>query len=311
MNPDTATKRKIVLAGGSGFLGRELAAVLEERGDEAVILTRNPDRYRGPGRAVVWDGKTLNETWVRELNGADAIVNLAGKNVNCRPGAANRASILKSRIDPVTAIGKALREVAKAPPVWIQASSLAIYGDAGDRVCDESAHVASGYPANVCTDWEAELGRALIPGSRWAVLRISFVLGKNDGALPLLNRMVKWGLGGSIGSGKQWISWIHLDDMLAIFLDSLENPQFEGIYNVTAPHPETNADFMRTLREVRGRPWSPPAPAFAVRIGAPLLGSDPEIALTGRRCVPARLLHEGFDFQYPDLEPALREIFQT
>ncbi len=306
MKPD---KRKIVLAGGSGFLGRELAEVLEERGDEAVVLTRNPDLYKGPGRAVEWNGKTLDEAWVEELNGADAIVNLAGKNVNCRQTESNRAEVLNSRVDSVAIIGEAIRQISKPPPIWIQTSSLAIYGDAGDRVCDESAHVASGYPANVCVDWESELGRAIIPGNRWAVLRISFVLGKEDGALPVLARLVKFGLGGSIGNGKQWISWIHLDDMMAVFLDALDNPEFEGIYNVTAPNPVTNSDFMKTLRKVLGRPWSPPAPSFAVRLGAPVLGSDPEIALTGRRCIPARLESAGFNFQHPELKPALQTIY--
>ncbi|NNE90439.1 MAG: TIGR01777 family protein [Verrucomicrobiales bacterium] len=311
MNHNSTSKR-IILAGGSGFLGRELAAHLESRGGyEPVILTRNPDGYEGAGRAVFWDGKTLENELRTEIERAAAIINLAGKNVNCRPSEKNREEILTSRTDSVRVLGEAVRNVNEPPPVWIQASSLAIYGDAGDAICDESARVDEGFPANVCTAWEEELGKAILPNIRWAALRIGFVLGKDDGALPFLAKLVKLGLGGSIGNGKQWISWIHLDDMIAQLVEALENPAISGIYNATGPNPVTNADLMTTLRRILNRPWSPPAPAFAVRIGAPILDSDPEIALTGRRCIPKRLTEAGFEFRHPDLESALRDILKT
>ncbi len=308
MNPDT-DKKRIILAGGSGFLGRELAALLERRGEEPVILSRNPNQYDGPGRAVRWDGQNLADDWRSEIDGAAAIVNLTGKNVNCRPTKRNRELILTSRVDSVRVLGEALRNVENPPPVWIQASSLAIYGDAGEDACDESSPVADGFPANVCTAWEAALEKAVLPETRWVALRIGFVLGRNAGALPVLTRLVKFGLGGSIGSGKQWISWTHIEDMLALFVESLENSAIRGVYNASGPNPMTNRDFMRTMRRVLNRPWSPPAPAFAVHIGAPIIGTDPKIALSGRRCIPARFTEAGFTFKHPDLEPALRELF--
>ncbi|MDC0276526.1 TIGR01777 family oxidoreductase [Verrucomicrobiales bacterium] len=300
-------KKRIILAGGSGFLGRALAAELETRGYDPVILTRNPDRYEGDGRALFWDGKTIADEWKTEIDGAHAIINLTGKNVNCRPTAKNKELIVTSRTDSVRVLGEAIREVKTPPPIWIQTSSLAIYGDAKERICCEAARVDDHWPAYVCTAWEEELGRAILPTTQWSVLRIGFVLGKNEGALPFLAKLVKCGLGGSIGNGKQWISWLHIDDMIAIFMEVLENPEFAGVYNATNPNAVTNAELMKTLRTVLNRPWSPPAPAFAVHIGAPILGSDPVIALTGRRCISKRLAD--FDFKFPHLEPALRDLF--
>ena len=300
--------KRIILAGGSGFLGRELAAKLERLGAEPIILSRTPHRYDGPGRAVFWDGRTLSEDWKGLIDEARAIINLTGKNVNCRPTAKNRKMITRSRVDSVRVLGEAVRAVHSPPPVWIQASSLAIYGDAGDRLCDETAPVAEGFPADVCIAWENELAKATLPEMRVVVLRIGFVLGMSGGALPFMARLVKWGLGGSIGSGNQWISWLHIDDMLAVFNEALENPAMVGVYHATAPNPERNRAFMRMLRRLLKRPWSPPAPSFAVKIGAPILGSDPKVALTGRRCIPARLAKMGFSFSHPDLEPALRNL---
>ncbi len=306
----TMTHKRIILAGGSGFLGRALAAKLVKRGGyDPVILTRSPENYKGAGRAVHWDGQTVADEWKMEIDGAHAVINLAGKNVNCRPTAQNKKEILESRTDSVRVLGEAIRLVKTPPPIWIQTSSLAIYGDAKDRICDEAAKVNNEWPANVCIAWEEELGRALLPGIRWAVLRIGFVLGKDEGALPFLAKLVKCGLGGSIGNGRQWISWLHIDDMIALFMEALENSEFAGVYNATNRNAVTNAELMKTLRKILHRPWSPPAPAFAVRIGAPILGSDPVIALTGRRCVSKHLNDHGFTFKHPDLEPALHDLF--
>lgn len=301
-------KKKIIIAGGSGFLGQGLAQRLVNKGYDAVILSRDPENYRGAGKAARWDGKHLDEAWVKLVDGAAAIVNLAGKNVNCRPSKENQRRILESRVDSVKALGEALRKVNTPPEIWIQAGSLAIYGDAGNRICDEAARVAGGFPANVCVAWEEELGRAVLPGTRWVNLRIGFVLGARGGALPFLAKLTRLGLGGTIGSGEQMISWIHLEDMLRIFEAALENPAMRGTYHASARNAVNNREMMKVLRRVLKRPWSPPAPAFAVRIGAPLLNSDPEIALTGRHCVPARLEAEGFAFMYDDFETAVRDL---
>lgn len=299
---------RVVLAGGAGFLGRPLAGVLAEAGHEVVVLTRDPAAWRGPGRAVRWDARRAEESWARELDGAAALVNLVGKSVACRRTPRNREEILRSRVDSCEALGEALRLVYRPPEVWVQVSSLAIYGDAGDRVCDESAFVPGSFPSEVCIAWEEALGRAIRPEMRWAVLRSGFVLGRGGGALPTLARLARLGLGGTIGTGRQWISWIHLEDMTRLFLEAIRNPAIHGICNAAGLQPVTNAEFMATLRRVIKAPVGLPTPAWLVRLGAPLIGTDPDLALNGRRGLPCRIHGLGFRFLHQQLEDALADL---
>ena len=301
------TTKKAILAGGSGFLGTALAERLNASGWQVVVLTRNPDAYKGRARAVAWNGQSSGD-WESELDGAAALVNLTGKSVNSRPTRANRREILSSRVDSVKVLGEAVRKCAHPPDTWIQASSLAIYGNTGENLCLESAPPATGYPADVCSAWEDVLKASTGPGMRPVVLRIGIVLGRDGGALPFLATLVKWGLGGTVGNGKQWFSWLHLDDMVRIFLAVLENKEYRGAYNVAAPNAVRNRDLMRNLRALLKRPWSPPAPVPAVWLGSWLLGTDPKLALTGRRCQPRRLTEAGFEFTHTDLETALRDL---
>lgn len=309
-SPDKPTNAggRVVLAGGSGFLGRALATALDASGYGVVVLTRDPARHRGPGRAVKWDGRTVEASWTAELEGASALVNLAGKSVECRRTERNRDEILRSRVDSCEALGAALRLVYRPPSVWVQAASLAIYGDAGDRVCDESAFIPNEFPADVCVAWEEALGRAIRPEMRWAVLRIGFVLGRDGGALPKLARLTRLGLGGRIGTGRQWISWIHLDDMTRLFLEAIRNPAIHGICNATGLQPVTNAEFMETLRRTLKMPFGLPTPAWLVRLGAPILGTDPDLAVNGRRGLPCRIHGLGFRFRHHELEDALADL---
>lgn len=298
---------KAILAGGSGYLGKLLAEKLIPLGWDVVILTRNPDLYEGPGRAVAWDGRTQGP-WVAELEQATVLVNLTGKRVNCRPTKAHQEAVLTSRVDSVRVLGEALRLVDHPPMTWIQCSSTAAYGDARDRLCTESAHVPKGYPMDVCVAWETALGQALLPGMRHVVLRISFVLGAQDGALPFLKRLSTWGLGGTIGHGQQWISWIHEDDMAQLFLQAIEDQAWQGVINASSPQPVTNKTFMAALRQVLRRPWSPPVPKPFVYLGAWLVNSDPIIALTGRRATSSRLEDLHFEFHHRDLTHALTHL---
>ena len=298
---------KVILAGGRGFLGAALARHLAASGHEVVVLSRSPAEG-GPARQVAWDGRT-DGPWRAELDGAAAVVNLTGRSVNCLPTPANRAEILASRLDSVRALGAACAAVAHPPRVWVQSSSLAIYGSPGERVCDETAPLADDFPASVCRQWEAALAAAAPAATRTVVLRIGLVLGPGGGALGPLVRLTRWFLGGTVGSGRQYLSWLHLDDMNAIFADAIGRDDWRGAYNACAPEPAANADFMRELRRAVGRPWSPPAPAWAVRLGARwLLRTDPDLALSGRRCVPARLRAQGFAFRFPALKPALADV---
>jgi len=299
---------RIILAGGSGYLGTLLAADLAERGCDVIVLTRNPRPREGAVREVCWDGRTLGE-WAGLLNGARAVVNLTGRSVNCRYTPEHRREIVESRVESVKVMGEAIRRCAQPPRVLVQASSLAIYGDPGERWCDEGTVAGAGFPAETCLLWEKAFNESPTPKTRRVLLRIGFVLGRSGGALNVLGRLTRWGLGGRVGSGRQYISWLHERDMTRIFLAAIEREEMVGVFNASGPDPVTNAEFMKELRRALHRPWSPPAPAWAVHIGSWLLRTEACLALTGRRCTPKRLLEHGFTFAFPDLEEALREIY--
>jgi uncharacterized protein (TIGR01777 family) len=212
-------------------------------------------------------------------------------------------------VDSVHALGAACRQVARPPGVWVQSGTAHIHGDPpGNTIITDDSPLGTGFAPDVGRAWEAALAEAAPPDCRMVVLRISFVLGRNGGALRTLSGLTKWFLGGAAGSGKQWISWIHEADLIAIILRTLVDPAMRGTYLTTAPQPVTNAEFMREMRRALGRPWSPPVPAPIVRLGAWMMRSNPELALLGRRCVPHRLQREGVTFEFPSLRPALTDL---
>jgi len=297
--------KRVILAGGSGFLGQSLSAHLAALGYESIVLTRSSRQHSGH---VHWDGRSLGD-WAEHLDGAAAIINLTGRSVDCRYTPANRREIIESRVNSVRALGDAMRQLSSPPPTWIQAASLAIYGDAGESICHDDAPPGAGFSVDVCQRWETELTTQDLPSTRIAILRIGFALAANGGALGRLAALTRLGLGGTVGHGRQYISWLHIDDLNRIFQCCIENQSAAGVYNATGPNPVTNAVFMAALRRALHRPWSPPAPSFAVRIGAYLMGTDASLALTGRRCLPTRLLDQGFSFQYTDLDECLQDVF--
>jgi uncharacterized protein len=304
------SRRRIVIAGGSGFIGRALAGEFLARGREVVILTRNPRERGSSVRDLGWDGEHPGE-WVQSLDGAEAVINLTGKNVNCRHTPENLREIIASRVNSVNAIGAALLQVKTPPRAWVQASATGFYGDTKDILCDESAPGGSDALAKACRDWEGAGDAVATPQTRRAILRIGFVLGREGGALPVLSRLTKWFLGGAAGNGRQFISWIHLTDLGRMFVAAVEDESLAGIFNAVGPEPVTNAGFMRELRRVWHRPWSPPAPEFAVKFGARLMGSEPFLALVSQRCAPKRFLKAGFPFQFPELGRTLDDLCQN
>lgn len=304
---DTTPNPKLILAGGTGFLGRRLQRVYAAAGYDVVVLTRQPDKVAAPARGVAWDPARFAE-WTKELDGAAAVVNLSGKNVNCRYTKAAKAEILKSRINSVRALAEAVRRCRKPPAVWVQAGSLAIYGDAGPLWCDETAPAGDGFAPGVCRKWEAAFFKAPLPPIRRVMLRIGFVLGTEGGALPVLARLAKWFAGAPAGKGRQLVSWIHAHDMDRIFLRAVEDPALEGLFNACTAGPVTNAELMTELRGVYQRPWLPGMPAWVVKAVAWVMGTEASLALTGRRGLPGRLMEAGFRFDYPALGPALDEL---
>lgn len=299
---------KVVLAGGSGALGRRIAADLTARGDEVVILTRSVRRER-PYRQVGWDGATVGP-WAAELTGA-VVVNLAGELVDRRPTAANVELLTRSRVQPTRALIAAVSSVDEPPTVWVQASTLAIYGDGGERILDEQAPPADGpaQMAGVARAWEQ--AAAGYSAGRQVVLRTGFVLDRDTPAVDRLTGLTRWGLGGRLGSGRQWLSWLHIADFLAIVRRCIDDAAMVGVVHATSPYPVRNAELMAALRRVLRRPPTLAMPAPLVRLGALLLRTDPALALTGRRCVPSRLLDAGFAFTFPHLAPALQDLIRN
>jgi uncharacterized protein (TIGR01777 family) len=302
-------KPRVVLAGGSGFLGQALAKVLVGKGYEVVVLTRGADSEGTAIRYLHWNGETLGD-WSQSIDGAKALVNLTGRSVNCRHTPEHRREIMESRVNSVRVLGEAVAHCNRAPEVWVQASSLAIYGDSGDRWCDEEAPHADGFSEEVCKHWESEFAKVEAAGMRKVVMRIGIVLDTDAGALPVLGRLTRFFLGGRVGSGKQYVSWIHVTDLTRMFVEAIERPDIAGAFNVTGPNPVKNVEFMRELRRALHRPWSPPVPAWATRIGAFFLRTEPSLALTGRRCRPKRFLESGFHFEFPELRGALNDLYR-
>lgn len=305
----TAAPSRIVLAGGSGFIGRALTARLRAEGHDVVVLTRTARARTDGVREVAWDGRSSGP-WAKEIDGAAAVINLTGKSVNCRHTNKNRREIVASRVSSVRAVADAISASTAAPLVWVQAGAVGIYGDAGDRICDESAPHGTDFMADVCEQWEAAFRAALIADTRRVVLRFGVVLGRDGGALATLARLARWGLGGSAGSGRQYMSWIHLDDLVAVVERSIAQPEMTGPYNAVSHTAATNAVFMRKLRQTVHRPWSPPAPAVAVKLGAFLVGTEGSLALEGQRCIPRRLDESGFAFAHEDLHETLTGLLR-
>jgi uncharacterized protein len=302
------SRPRIVIAGGSGFIGSALAREFYPRYGEVVVLTRSP-RQRDDGvKEIEWSGAHIGE-WIQYLDGAAAVINLTGKNIKCRFTPENIRELMESRVQAVNAIAAALEHVKVPPPVWVQASAIGFYGNRQDKICDENSPNGLDTLGHVCRQWESAFNTAPAPKTRKVLLRIGFVLGRDGGALPILARMTKLFLGGSAGNGKQYISWIHLGDLTRMFSEAIQRKELTGTYNATAPNPVTNAEFMRALRRALHRPWSPPASAWAVKLGARLMKTDPSLALDGCRVVPRRFTEAGFQFQFSELGAALKDIF--
>jgi uncharacterized protein (TIGR01777 family) len=264
-------------------------------------------------RWAVWDAKSLGE-WSACLDGATAVVNLVGRSVDCRKTEENKRVILESRVQSCRVLGQAMSTVSRPPPVWIQSATAHIVGDPDppDTICDETTPPGpiSEMAPSVGVAWEQAFTESKLDNQRGVVLRISFVLGPRGGAMSRLRKVTKIGLGGTVGSGKQWISWIHQDDLNRLVVCAIEDDSYSGVYVVTSPEPVTNRQFMHAMRRAYRRPWCPPAPAIGVRLVCRfLLNTDPELALLGRRCVPNRLLNEhDFQFRYATLDNALENL---
>ena len=299
---------RIVIAGGTGFLGRNLARYLNECGCEVTVFSRRPVATKHGWLHVTWDARTVGP-WARHLDGADALVNLVGRSVDCVKTPEHRDEILRSRVESTAVLGRALQQVTRRPHVWVQMATAHRYGDPPEAVCDEDAAFGFGFAPSVGEAWEEAFDRAAPASLRRVILRTSFVLGRTGGALRRLETAARFGLGGKVGDGRQGISWIHEEDMNRVFARAIAEESMSGAYLATAPNPVSNAEFMRELRAALRVPFGLPSAAWMVRAAAPFLGTDAELALYGRYCVSRRLREEGYVFLFPDVRSALRDLY--
>lgn len=289
---------KVVITGAGGFIGRSLASRWRAEGAAVTALSRS--------RGFRWeDGAMLTAA----LEGADLCLNLAGRSVNCRYHARQRHEILSSRLRSTAALGEALRRCADPPPLWINASTATIYRHAEDRpMTEEDGELGSGFSEEVAKAWEDTLFSFASPGLRQVALRMAIVLGRDGGALPPYRRLAAAGLGGPQGSGRQMISWIHIDDLFRAINFLARSPALSGPVNASSPHPVPNSEFMRTLRKTLGVPFGCPSPRWLLEAGALLAGTETELLLKSRWVLPRRLLDAGFVFRQGELGAALRDL---
>lgn len=307
---------KIVIPGGSGQVGRVLSRAFLADGHEVVVLSRRPGE--GPGRVVTWDGQSPGE-WTSELEGADVVVNLAGRSVNCRYTAKNRAAILDSRILSTRVIGQAIGNAADPPRVWLQASTATIYAHRYDAPNDEATGIVGGsepeapdtwrFSIDVATAWERIANEAPTPRTRKVLMRSAMMMSPDRGGVfDVLLGLVRRGLGGRHGDGRQYISWIHEHDFVRSLYWLIDQTDMHGPVNLAAPHPLPDAEFMRVLRQAWGIRFGLPAPRWMLEIGTFLMRSESELVLKSRRVVPGRLLASGFTFRYPRWDEAAQEL---
>ncbi len=316
---------RIVLPGGSGQVGRMLAQFFQERGHHVTVLTRGP--YTAPWQTVHWDGNQLGP-WVETLEGADVCIHLSGRNINCRFTARNRRELYDSRIGPTLLLHEAIAGLADPPRLWMNASTATIYRHSLDRDMDEANGELGGetggnetisarrrapekwnWTVSLAKDWETAFFATATPRTRKIALRTSLVLSPAPGSVfAVLSNLVRVGLGGTQGNGRQYVSWIHEADYARALELLIDREEIEGPVNLAAPHPLPNREFMRALRDAWGMPNGLPAPAPLLAAGMFFLRTEPELVLKSRRAVPGRLLDAGFQFEFPEWPEAAEDL---
>ncbi|MBO61029.1 MAG: TIGR01777 family protein [Verrucomicrobiales bacterium] len=312
----------MVIPGGSGYIGRHITQHFSTKGWEVVVLSRDEDKSLDDARSVWWDGVNL-DTWAEELDGANVVVNLAGRTVNCRYNKKNRQQIYDSREFSTQVIGEAIARAKRPPSVWFNASSATLYRHALDRPMDEATGevdpVVPGKPTDkwefsvdVVNRWEAALFDAATPDTRRIAMRLSMVFGPGRGGVfEAFRNIARLGLGGTQGPGTQYVSWLHVDDFLRMLDWCIEHDNLEGGINMCAPNPIPNREFLKALRDACGAKLGLPAARWMLEIGAFFMRTETELLLKSRRVIPGRLLESGFEFDHPTWPEAIQSIEQS
>lgn len=307
---------RIVIPGGSGQVGALLSRAFLDEGHEVVVLSRRPARHSA--RVVEWDGETSGP-WIGELDGADVVINLAGRSVNCRYHARNRRQIKDSRIRSTRVVGQAIARCSRPPRVWLQASTATIYAHRHDSANDENSGIIGGdepdapkswrFSIDVATAWEREFDRADTAATRKVLMRSALTMSPDRGGIfSAFLGLTRWGLGGPAGDGRQYVSWIHELDFVRAVRWLIDHEEIAGPVNIAAPTPLPNAEFMRALRDAWGIGFGLPAARWMLEVAALFHRTETELLLKSRRVVPGRLTEQGFDFRFPTWPAAVDEL---
>jgi uncharacterized protein len=307
---------RIVIPGGSGHVGRMLSRYFHDHRHDVTVLSRTPESALW--KTAAWDGRTLG-AWAATLEGCDACINLAGRSVNCRYNATNRAEIYNSRIDSTRVLGEAISRAARPPRVWLNASTATIYRHALDQPMNEATGDLGGnepgapktwnFSIKVARDWETSFFAADTPQMRKVAMRCAVIMSAEPGApFSLLSRLVRLGAGGANASGEQFISWVHETDFVRAVEWLIANESMDGAVNIASPHPLPNQEFMRVLRAAWGRRIAIPSSPWMLEAAAFVLRTETELILKSRRVVPGRLLQAGFPFEFPQWPSAAGDL---
>ena len=299
--------KRIIITAANGFLGDHLCQFFS-KSHEVIALVRKPQPNSKNIRYLLWDGKTIGD-WKTYLDGAEALINLAGKSVDCRYDEENMRLILQSRLESTRVLGEAIDACKVKPKVWINSASATIYAHSLEKPNSESEHViGSGFSVDVCQQWEKAFFEFAYNDLRQVALRTTIVLGDDGGAFPVMMKMVKFFLGGKQGKGNQMISWIHIDDFCRATEHVLNHKEIEGVINIGSPNPIRNKDFMKELRAACKRPFGFPAPVGLLKLGARIIKTETELILKSRFIQPEKLIQTGFKFNYPKVEKAMENL---
>jgi uncharacterized protein (TIGR01777 family) len=296
---------KAVVAGGTGFIGRAVVQEFLANGHEVVVLSRKPGALQGAS-VVLWDGATLGP-WTADLEGAGALVNLSGASILARWTEGHKRAMRESRIGVTALLSQAVAKCAVPPSSWVNASAVGYYGDTGDRRTGESAKPGQGYLADMCVQWEQAMNREPTPLTAKCAVRIGYVLGRGGPGFESLAKATKLFLGGPLGSGRQYMPWIHLTDLARMIVWAAERNE-TGPVNGTAPNPVTNAELMAAFRRVYGRPPALPVPGFVLSVLSAAMGWPHDLLTASARVVPEAALAKGFDFTFPTIGSALADL---
>jgi uncharacterized protein len=294
-------KKKVILAGGTGFIGKYLEGKFNQLGYEVSIISRTPPHLSWEDHSGI----------VKALEDSELLINLAGKSVDCRYNPKNQAEILKSRTKTTHILGNAILACKNPPPLWINSSTATIYRHAEDRpMTEETGEIGAGFSVEVAKQWESAFFSFDLPHTRQVALRMAIVLGENGGVIQPYKNLVRFGLGGVQGSGNQRFSWVHVEDVYQIMLFLKEREDLSGVFNCSAPHPITNREYMQHFRTVMNKSFGLPTPKWMLEWGAMMIGTESELVLKSRWVIPEKLEREGYRFRYTHIDQALKNIMK-